>query len=159
MALRRAEHARPHPADGPATQARCKNDGRKRQVKHTLRHKRGHGQGPKGRVLQRARAHAVRGLQHDGRDRGFDAIKQPSHPADLTKTRINPGQPDQNQQRRQDEQGAGHHPAPAAVHQPADVGGQLLGLGAGQHHAVIQGMQKAALRDPAVAFHQLLVHE
>jgi len=45
------------------------------------------------------------------------------------------------------------------VHEPADVGGQLLGFRARQHHAVVQGMQEALLTDPAPALHQLGMHE
>ena len=40
-------------------------------------------------------------------------------------------------------------PAPGAVHQPADVGRELLRLRAGQHHAVVQRVQEAPLADPA----------
>jgi hypothetical protein len=36
-----------------------------------------------------------------------------------------------------------HDAAPGAVHQPADVGGELLRLRAGQQHAVVQRMQEA----------------
>src|SRR3989344_9202535 len=50
-------------------------------------------------------------------------------------------------------------PAPGAVHEPADVGGQLLRLRTWQHHAVIQGMQETALRNPALSLDQVLVHE
>jgi len=49
-------------------------------------------------------------------------------------------------------------PPQRAVHEPADVGGQLLRLRAGQHHAVVQRVQEALLGDPAPALHQLLVH-
>ena len=41
---------------------------------------------------------------------------------------------------------------------PAKVGGQLLGFGPGQQHAVIQRMQKMPLGDPAAFLHQFLVH-
>jgi len=45
------------------------------------------------------------------------------------------------------------------MHEPADIGGQLLSLRAWQEHAVVQRMQETALRDPAPPLHQLLVHD
>ena len=91
-------------------------------------------------MLQRARPHAVGRLQHDGGHGRFDAIKQPCNPVHLPEGNVNPGQTDQNQQGGQHKQHARHHTAPSAVHQPTDVGGQLLRLGSRQDHAVIQCM-------------------
>lgn len=45
------------------------------------------------------------------------------------------------------------------MHQPANVGGQLLSLGPREHHAVVERMQKTVLRDPAAPLNQFLVHE
>ena len=45
----------------------------------------------------------------------------------------------------QDEQPAGHDAAERAVHQPADIGRELLRLGPGQQHAVVERVQKPAL--------------
>ena len=47
-----------------------------------------------------------------------------------------------------DEQAAGDDRPRPAVHQPADIGGELLSLRAGQQHAVAQRVQKPALADP-----------
>jgi hypothetical protein len=47
-------------------------------------------------------------------------------------------------------------PAPGAVHQPADVGGELLRLWSGQQHAVVERVQEAAFADPAPFLDQLL---
>ncbi|CAA0299536.1 hypothetical protein ALT721_1540052 [Alteromonas alvinellae] len=44
------------------------------------------------------------------------------------------------------------------MQQPADIGGQLLGFRSGQHHAVIQRVQEAALTDPLLFIHQNTVH-
>ena len=49
--------------------------------------------------------------------------------------------------------------APHAVHQPADIGGKLLRLGAGQEHAVVQRMQEPRLVDPAFLLDQHAVHQ
>jgi len=45
------------------------------------------------------------------------------------------------------------------VHHPADVGRELLRLGSGQHHAVVERVQKALLGDPAFPLDQVLVHD
>ena len=101
----------------------------------------------------------MRRLQHDGRHRRLDAIKQARHQRHIAKGDIHPRQHDENQQRGQHKQRAGHHAAPGAMHEPANIGGELLRLGAGQHHAVIERMQKAPLGEPATALDQLLVHD
>jgi hypothetical protein len=71
---------------------------------------------------------------------------------------INPAQTDQQQQRRQHEQSAGDDAAPASMHQPADVGGQLLRFRPRQQHAIIQRIQETPFGYPAPLFHQLLMH-
>jgi len=45
----------------------------------------------------------------------------------------------------QHKQATGHNAASRTMHEPADVGGQLLGFRPGQYHAVIEGMQKTPL--------------
>ena len=55
--------------------------------------------------------------------------------------------------------GAGQQPARGPMHQPADIGRELLRLGAGQQHAVVQGMQEALLGDPVLALDQIGMHE
>jgi hypothetical protein len=72
---------------------------------------------------------------------------------------VDPAQRDEDEQRGQHEQQAGHDAAPGAVHEPANVGGQLLRLGPGQHHAVVQRVQEAPLADPAPALDELAVHD
>ena len=57
-----------------------------------------------------------------------------------------------------DEQPAGHDAAERAVHQPADIGGELLRLGAGQQHAVVERMQEPLLGDPALLLDEDAVH-
>src|SRR5689334_22404181 len=45
------------------------------------------------------------------------------------------------------------------MHQPTNVGSQLLGRGTGQKHAVVERVQEARFGDPATPLHQLLVHD
>ena len=59
----------------------------------------------------------------------------------------------------QHEQAAGDQPAAGAVQQPADVGGQLLRLGAGQQHAVVHRVQEPALADPPLLVDERPLHD
>ena len=58
----------------------------------------------------------------------------------------------------QHEQRAGDEPARGPVQQPADVDRELLRLGAGQQHAVVERVQEAALADPALLLDEDAVH-
>ncbi len=50
-------------------------------------------------------------------------------------------------------------PPQSAVQPPADVGGDLLGLGTGQEHAEVERPQILLLGDPALLLDQLPVHD
>ena len=116
-------------------------------------------QAPQPVVFQRPRADAPGRLGHDGGNRRLDPVEDPRHQRHITIGDIHPAQADQDKQRGQHEQHPGDHPAPGAMQQPADIGGQLLGLRAGQQHAVVERMQKAPLGQPAALLHQFLVHD
>ena len=45
------------------------------------------------------------------------------------------------------------------MHEPADIGGELLRLGAGQQHAVVQRVQEPVLADPALLLDEDAVHD
>ena len=45
------------------------------------------------------------------------------------------------------------------MHKPADIGGKLLRLGAGQEHAVVERVQKPILRNPPLLLDQDAVHD
>ena len=45
------------------------------------------------------------------------------------------------------------------MHQPANVGGELLCLRPWQHHAIVERMQKPCVGYPAFSFHQILMHD
>ena len=101
----------------------------------------------------------MNGLQHQRGHSRLDAIKQACYPGHVAKSDIHPAQAHQNKEGRQDKKRAGHDAAPGAVHQPANVSGELLRLGARQQHAVVQGVKKTPLRYPAFFFHQFAVHD
>jgi hypothetical protein len=119
----------------PARHGGAQHDGGEGHVREIDGHKAGQRHGPQdGRLgggAQRTRADPVHRLQHDGRHSRLDAVEQASHQRQLAEHHINPAERDQDEQGGQHEQHAGHDTARRAVHQPADVGGKLLGLGAG----------------------------
>jgi len=45
------------------------------------------------------------------------------------------------------------------MHHPADIRGELLGFRPGQHHAVVERVQKPLFRDPAFPLDKILVHD
>ena len=50
-------------------------------------------------------------------------------------------------------------PPRVPMHQPADIGRELLRLGAGQEHAVVERMQEPAFGDPLLFFNENAVHD
>ena len=98
-------------------------------------------------------------LQDDGCDGWLDAVEQTGHPCDMAISHVNPRQADQHEQRWQHKQYTRRNATPCFVHQPTNVGGQLLSFRARQDHAVIERMQKAFFRQPTPAHHQLFVHD
>ena len=158
MPAARLEFVRHKFATEHAQHGRAQHDVRERDVERKYRNERGGRNRPQHRVSQRARADAVGREQHDGSNGGLDAVEQSSHGGQVAERQIDPGQPDQDEQRWQHKQHACRDAALDAVHQPADIGGKLLCLGAGQHHAEIERVQKALLGNPASPFHQFHVH-
>ena len=82
-------------------------------------------------------------LHHDGCDGRLDAVKQTRHPSDVAKRNVEPRQADQHEQRRQHKQDTSRNAATCFVHQPTNVGSQLLRFRSRQDHAVIERVQKA----------------
>jgi hypothetical protein len=115
-------------------------------------------QAPTRVVLQCPRTDAVGGLNTIAVTGRLDAVEQPGHQWRLAEGDIDPGQGDQDEQRGQHEQHTGDDATPGTVHQPADVGRQLLGFRPGQHHAVVEGVQEAPLGNPATLLDQFLMH-
>jgi hypothetical protein len=138
---------------------RTQHDQRERHIERKNRGKRRRRNRPQPIVLQRPRTDAMRRLHDNGRHRRLDPVKQPGDHRHFTEGDIEPRQENQDEQRRQHEQRPGHNPAPAPMHQPANVSRQLLRLRPRQQHAIVQGMQKTPLGNPAPPLDQLLVHD
>ena len=112
-----------------------------------------------GVVLERAPADPQHGLDHDHQHGGLQAEEQPLHDRDLAEQHVDPAQRHDGEQARQHEQRAGQQPALGLVHQPADVGRELLRLGAGQQRAVVQRLQETLLADPLLLLDDDAVHD
>ncbi len=105
-----------------------RDNGRERHVEREDGDKRCSSDGPQHIVLQGTGADAMGGLDDNSRHCGLDAVEQARNQRHITESDIYPGQGDQDEQRGQHKQGPGDNPAPGPVHQPADIGGQLLGF-------------------------------
>ena len=113
-------------------QRRAEDDHRKGNGKSKNRDKRESRDDPQRGMLQRPRSDAPRRLQHDRNDGGLDAVEHAAYRRHVAIRHVQPGQADEQHERRQDEQAARNDPTPSPVQQPADVRRQLLRLRAGR---------------------------
>jgi hypothetical protein len=135
------------------------HDGGEGHIQREDRHERRRRDAPQPVVFQGAAAYAVRRVQDQCRHGRFDAVKDARYHGQGAKSDVYPRQRHQNEKRRQYKQSPRDDAAPGAVHEPADVDGELLRLGPGQQHAVVQGVQKPLFTDPAFLLDQLGVHD
>ncbi len=159
MAAAGQERCQPGPSTDKADHAGGEHDHGKRHVIEE--------QGDEGRggerihriVPERALADPQHGLDHDHQHGGLQAEEQPLHDRDLAQEHVDPAQGHDREQAGQHEQGAGQQPAPGLVHQPADIGRELLRLGARQQRAVVQRLQEALLADPFLLLDDDAMHD
>ncbi len=110
-------------------------------------------------TAQRAPRDPQQGLDDDHEDRGLDADEGRLDDRDLAEIGVGDAQAEHDEGARQHEEKAGGKPAERAVQPPADIGGELHGLGPRQQHAEIQRMQEAVLGDPAPLLDEHAVHQ
>ena len=110
-------------------------------------------------VLERALADADHRLQHDREHGGLEPEEQRDDHRHVAPGGIDVAQRHDGDDAGHDEQAAGHDAAERAVHQPADIGRELLRLRARQQHAVVERVQEPALRNPALLLDQDAVHD
>ena len=146
-------------AAGEADQGRGQHDQRKRHGEEEDGDEGGGGEPDLDGMGQRARADPPHRVEDDRQHRRLEAEEQSVDRADIAVEEIEPAQAHDRDDAGQHEQDAGDEPAADAVHQPADIGGELLRLGAGQQHAEVERVQEAALADPAPLLDQHLVHQ
>ena len=168
MPLRRpASRAMPVPAGElrPPRHRRAKPDQprrhhheRERQVEQKQRHKRRHRHPIPRPIGQRAPTHPDQGLHHNRQHRRLEPEKKPLDRCQATEQHINPRQRHDRQQTGQHKQPARHQTAGRAMHEPADIGRQLLRLRPRQQRAIGQRMQEPLLADPSLFLHDDPVH-
>ena len=141
-----------------ADQRRAKNDDRKRNIEKEDAHKCGRRERAHHVVLERALADADDRLQHDRENRGLEPEKQRRNRRHVAVAGIDVAERHDGDEAGEDEEDAGHDAAERAVHQPADIGRELLRLGPGQQHAIVERVQETALRNPALLLDQDAVH-
>ena len=135
------------------------DDGRERNGEQEQREERPGGDPDHRGAPQRASRQPGERLHDDGEHRAFDAVEKPLDQRDMRPQRIERAQPQHDRRAGQDEEQSGDQPAAPAAEQPADIGGELLRLGAGQQHAVVERVQEPRLADPALFVHQDAVHQ
>jgi len=81
------------------------------------------------------------------------------HPLDLAVGNVGEREPEDQEESGQHEGDSGEDSALHPVQQPPHVDGELLRLGAGQQHAVVQRVQEPPVADPPPALDELLVHD
>ena len=77
-------------------------------------------------------------LHDDDEHRRLEAEEQRRDDRHMAPQRIDVAETHDADDAGQDEQTAGHDAAERSVHQPTDISRELLRLGAGQQHAVVQ---------------------
>ena len=109
-------------------------------------------------VLEGALADPDHRLDDDRQHGGLEAEEQRRDDRNVAPARVDVAERHDGDDAGQDEQPARHDAAERAMHQPADIGGELLRLGARQQHAVVERVQKPLLGDPALLLDQDAVH-
>jgi len=108
---------------------------------------------------QRSAPHPEQGLDDDCQNGSLCSEEKRGKPRGLLKDGVEARQHQDDKEARQYKQQAGNEAAAHAVHQPADIGGQLLSLRARQQHAEIQSVQEALLGNPALLIDNRRVHQ
>ena len=111
------------------------------------------------RAGERSPADLEQRLQHERDDGGLEAHQHASHRGQLAMRGVDPGQHEQQHDRRQHEGQPGDQAATHTVQLPADVDGELHRLGTGQQHAEVERPRELRLVHPAAALDQLAMHD
>src|SRR5262249_34156808 len=111
------------------------------------------------RGAQRPAADAQQGGDDQRDDRGLQAGEDPGHGGHASVGRVDARKPPENEDGRNDEEGARDDSAPGPVEEPADVDRELLRLRTRQQHAEGERVEEPLLGDPAAAIHQIALHD
>ncbi len=150
--------AGPDAVQEPPEAGRDGDDDREGHPEHREREERRHGERDEPGPGQGPPTHPPHGLHHHGDHRRREAREHGRDQHGVARHDVDRREDEQGEHAGQDEQGARGQAAADAVEQPADVDRELLRLGTGQQHAVVQRVQEPALTDPAAPVDQLALH-
>jgi hypothetical protein len=143
----------------PAGRCGGHHDDGKGNAEYRQREKRDDRDGDQRRVGHSTLADPDDRLGDDRQHRGRDAGEERRDRRGLAEGDVDRRQAKEGHDAGNDEQDPGDQAATKAVEQPADVDGELLCLGAGQQHAVVQGVQESLLADPALLVDEHPLHD
>jgi hypothetical protein len=155
---RRLERGGPGAGGGPSGKARGEDDEREGDAEREDGQERNRRHRQACPVLQGALAQALHRLQYDGEYRCFQPEEQRRHRAELPQRGVQRAECPDTDGAGQHEQRAGGQAPRYAVHQPADIDGELLRFRPRQQGAVGQGVQEALFADPPFFVHQDAMH-
>ena len=89
-------------------------------------------------------------MEHDRQHRRLEAEEHAGDEADIAVDDVDVAEREDGEKAGQDKQAAGDQAALRAVQQPAEIDRQLLRLGAGQQHAVVERIEEPVFADPAL---------
>ncbi|MCY1235517.1 hypothetical protein D9M72_481360 [compost metagenome] len=109
-------------------------------------------------VLECSAANAEDSLDDHREYGGLQAEEEAFDDGDIAEGGVDVAEAEDRQETRQNKEKSGNEAAGGPVQEPADVDGELLRLGSGQQHAVVQRMQEAMLADPALLIDKDAMH-
>ena len=137
---------------------RCQNDQGKRDPEKENGDERYRCDHVHRRVLQDPLPDTQHRFEHDCQYCGLQSKEQRLHRDGLLVLCVNHAE-DQNADRSgQNEQPARHQPSPDSMHQPPDIGRQLLSFGPREQHAEVECVQEPVLADPLFLVDEDAVH-
>src|SRR5262245_40248658 len=145
------------PPDKP-DKGSAKHDQGKGHTKDEYRDERCRGERDHDLVFERPPPNPNHRLEHHRQHGGLKPEEEPHDDADLPVERVNEAESHYGDEPGQDEQRAGDETASGLMEKPTDVDGELLSLGTGQQHAVVEGMQKSILANPALLVDEDAMH-
>src|SRR5262245_29041282 len=148
-----------HQAGDEADDRGAEDDDRKRNVEEEYADESDRRERDHHPVLERAFADADQGFDHDRENGSLEAEEQRDDDRDIAPGGVHVAQRHDGNDAGNDKKPAGDDAAEGAMHQPADIGRELLRLGARQQHAIVERMQEPLFRDPTLLLDQNAMHD
>jgi len=157
--LRGRELLRDQAPSEPAGEPRGGDDHGKGHAQEEDRDERGAGHGLEDAGLEGPPADPEDGLDDHGHHRRLQPEEQAGDERRIPIGGVEDGEGQDGEEAREHEENAGRETSEGPVEQPSDVGRELLCLGTGQQHAIVEGMEETALAHPPLLLDQDAVHD